>query len=293
MGAALASVRDRVDTADNGIMLEIFQNFECAMGGAAQSSPLVLIGPGIAAVLAGLFVWLGGLNLRKILVGIIAAAGGCVFGFVVIGRGPVPAAASAAAAALVAIALERVFITVLAAALAAAFGFAVLAGPYMENSGAANSASRDEVSAETSTFGDGEVMEELRAYAVDVGGRARQAGSEMPAQRWAVIAALAAICVVGGFTLWRLTAALCFSTLGTMLILFGMTLLLLFKGSSPVGYVSDRPSVYAGVSAAMVVFGTIEQLVLCRRPQAGPAKKKKNDKENEDTGTKTRGWRTT
>jgi len=293
VGTALASVRDRVDTADNGIMLEIFQNFEYAIGGAVQSNPLVLAGAGIAAVLAGLCVWLGGLRIRKILIGTTAAAGGCVLGVVVIDRGPVPAAALAAVAALVAIALEKVFITVLAAVLAGVFGFAVLAGPYMENSGASNSASRDEVSVETSSSGDGKVMAELRAYAVDVGGRARQAGSNMPPQRLVLVAALAAICVVGGFTLWRLTAALCFSALGTMLIFFGMMLLLLYKGSSPVGYLGERPLLYAGVFAGMTVFGTIEQLVLCRRPQAGPAKKKINDKENEDTGTKKRRWRAT
>jgi len=274
-------------------MLEIFQNFEYAIGGAAQSNPLVLAGAGVAAVLVGLCVWLGGLRIRIILVGTIAAAGGCILGVVVINRGPVAAAAVAAVAALVAIALERVFITVLAAALAGVLGFAVLAAPYMEDSAAAETASRHKVSVEASSRGDGEVMSELRAYAVDVGERAKQACSDMPLQRWALVAVLAAICVVGGFTLWRLTGALCFSALGTTLIFFGMTLLLLYKGSSLAGYVGERPLVYAGVFAGMIVFGTVEQLVLCRRPQAGPVRKKTDDKENEDTGTKKRRWRTT
>lgn len=292
MDAAPASVRDRVGTADNGVMLEIFQNFEYAIGGAVQSNPLVLAGLGTAAVLAGLCAWLGGLRIRTILIGTMAAAGGCVLGVVVIDRGPVPAAAVAAVAALIAIALEKVFITVLAAALAGVFGFAVLAAPYMENSGAAETASRREVSVEASP-GDGEVMAELKAYVVDVGERAGQAGSNMPPQRLILVAGLAAICVVGGFTLWRLTAAMCFSTLGTTLIFFGMTLLLLYKGSSPSGYLGEKPLLYAGVFAGMTLFGTVEQLVLCRRPQAVPAKKKIDDKENEDTGTKKKRWRTT
>jgi len=274
-------------------MVEIFQNFEYAIGGAVQSNPLVLAGLGIAAVLAGLCVWLGGLRIRIVVVGTIGAAGGFILGVVVIDRGPVAAAAAAGVAALAAIALEKVFIAVLAVALAGVFSFAVLASPYMEYSGTAESASRHKVSVEASS-GDGEVMEEFKAYAVDVGERARQAGSNMPPQRLILVAALTAICLVGGIFLWRLTAAMCFSTLGTTLIFFGMTLLLLYKGSSPSGCLSERPLLYAGVFAGMIVFGTVEQLVLCRRPQTGPPKKKTDDKENEDTGTEKKGrWRAT
>ncbi len=275
-------------------MLEIFQNFEYAMGGAAQSCPLVLTAVGIAVVLAGLCIWLGGLYIKKPLVGIIGGAGGFVLGAVVIDRGPVPVAALAAVAALVAIAFERVFITVMAAVLAVVVGFVVLAGPYMKNSGTLESTNRDEASARTSTFDRGEVVAELRAYAVDVAGSATYAGSNMPPQRWALVAAIAVICVVGGFFIWRLIAALCFSALGTMLIFFGMTLLLIYKGSSPAGHLNDRSMVYAGIFAGMIAFGTIEQLVLCRRPQTKPAQKKKiNDKEKEDTVPRKRGWRTT
>ena len=142
MDAGPSLVRDRVGTADNYVMVEIFQNFEYAIGGAVQSNPLVIAGLGIAAVLTGLCAWLGGLRIRIILIGAMAAAGGCVIGVVVIDRGPVPAAAVAAVAALAAIALEKVFVTVLAAALAGVFGFAVLAAPYMDNSGGAETAIR-------------------------------------------------------------------------------------------------------------------------------------------------------
>jgi hypothetical protein len=233
------------------------------------------------------------LYIKRLLVGIIGAAGGCVLGVVVINRGPVPVAALAAVTALVAIAFEKVVITIMAAVLAIVMAFAVLAGPYMKNAGT-ESARRDEASVQTSTYGFNDVIAELKAYAVDVAEKVRYAGSNMPPQRWALVASMAVIFVVGGFVVWHLTAALCFSTLGTMLIFFGMTLLLLYKGSSPVGLVNDRPIVYAGVFAGMIAFGTIEQMVLCRRPRTEPAKKKKiNDKEKEDTGTRKRNWRTT
>ncbi len=276
-------------------MLEIFQNFEYAMGGAAQSCPLVLAGVGIAVVLSGLCVWLGGLYIRKPLVGVIGAAGGFVLGVVVIDRGPMPVAALAAVAALVAIALEKVFITVLGATLAAVLSFAFLAGPYMRNSETSESVKRDGESAQTSTFGYSEVIAELRAFAVEVAGKARYAGSNMPFQRWALVVVMASICGVAGVTIWPLTAALSFSALGTMLIFFGMTLLLLYKGSSPAGQLNNEPMVYAGVFAGMVIFGTIEQMVLCRRPQTGQVEKKKTDdkEKKENAGIKKRGWRTT
>ena len=51
-------------------MLEIAQNFEQV---AAEFRPVVLIGPGLAAVWVGLFVWLGGLGVRRVLLAVVGA----------------------------------------------------------------------------------------------------------------------------------------------------------------------------------------------------------------------------
>ena len=62
-------------------MLELFQNFERA---AVRFMPVVLIGPGVVCIIAGLFVWLAGLRFRRVLVGVLGAAVGSILGFFVI-----------------------------------------------------------------------------------------------------------------------------------------------------------------------------------------------------------------
>jgi hypothetical protein len=273
-------------------MLEILQNFESTVGEAARLSPGVLIGPGAAAVVVGLFVWLGGLGLRKLFVAIAGAISGGILGFVLSG-GFAPTAASAVVAAVVARIFEKVFITVLGAALAASVGFAVLAGPCVESPQPVNAAEQTDLSAGNSMGQSNARMEELKAYAVDVGRKVKQAALRMPVHRWAIIALLALLSLVGGFTLWRLSAALCFSVLGTLLIFAGMILLLLYKGSEPVSRISGRPLFYAGVFTAMAVFGTFEQLLFCRAAKPQTARTEKAGTQKKGSRKKRRSRRAT
>jgi hypothetical protein len=286
-------------------MLEIFQNFEQM---AARLAPSVLIGSGAAAVLIGLVVWLGGLRLKKVLVAIVGAAGGGVLGFVVISPSVLAATISAAVAAVVAIIFERALIAMLAAALAGAFGFVFLVGPYIQSSQATDSAdpalelpAQDYATAEPAAPSVDGSIAQLKAYAVDVGGQMKQACSQMPLLRWAMmtvsaailVAVLAAISIAGRPALWRLTSALCFSVFGTILIFAGMIFLLSYKGAAPVSHIGGRPLIYAGVFAAMAAFGTFEQLLFCRRAKPESAKKGKAGKDKEATDRKQKGWRTT
>jgi hypothetical protein len=273
-------------------MLEILRNFESILREAAQVRPVIVIGPGVVAVAVGLFVWLGGLRLRKVLVAIAGAIAGGILGFVLIGRGVIPAGASAGVAALVAVLFERLSVAMLAAALAASIGFAVLVGPALDGSQAVNPANQDEISTQTIIVSGGESLTKLRAYAVDVGSEARRAAPQMPPYEWAIIVLLAIVFIVGGLIFWRLIPALCFSVLGTMLIFAGMILLLLYKGVEPVSYISSQPPVYGGVFAAMTAFGTVEQLVLCRGAKAQAGKKKGASREKEGPEEEQRSWRT-
>jgi hypothetical protein len=77
-------------------MVDILQSFEQACG---RLSPLVLIGPGIAALVIGLFVWLGGVGFRKWLLGIAGGLTGGLVGFFVFGLSPLLTAAFAGIAA--------------------------------------------------------------------------------------------------------------------------------------------------------------------------------------------------
>ncbi len=251
-------------------MLKILQDFESAISGTVRLSPVVLVGPGLVCVIAGLFIWLGGLGFRKLLVAVAGAITGGICGFFAIGQNIISAAFTAALAAALGMLFERIFITILTGVLAAVFAIVVLAGPYIENSQQETVKSYGEMSAQDSAHGIRESAEKMKVYIIDAGQKIKNACLQMPLYNWAMITVLILICIVVGFSLWQLASALCCSALGTTLIFTGMILLLLNKGSMPVSIISRRPSFYVTVFAAMMVFGTIEQLLLCKQAKASP-----------------------
>ncbi len=254
-------------------MLEILQDLESAIGGVVRLSPVVLVGPGLVCVIAGLFIWLGGLGFRKILVAVAGAITGGICGFLAIGQNIISAAFTAALAAALAMLFERIFITILTAALAAVFALVVLAGPYIENRQQATTVSLVEISSQDSAFSVRESAEKMKACIVNAGQKVKHACLQMPVYNWAIILVLISICIVAGFSLWQLASALCCSALGTVLIFAGMILLLLNKGSMPVSIISSRSSFYVAVFAAMMAFGTIEQFLLCKQRKKSPTVK--------------------
>lgn len=274
-------------------MLRILQDFETAIGGAVRLSPLILVGPGLAVVVVGLFIWLGGLGFRKLLVAVAGAICGGVFGFFAIGQNIVPAVFMAALLAAIAIVFERLFIAILTAALAAVFAFVVLAGPYVENSQQAALISPGEVSVQGPAISTRESAEKMKAYIINARQKIKRAGLQMPAYHWAIIIVLGLIFVVAGFSLWRLASALCCSVLGTTLIFAGMILLLLHKGAVPVSIICSKTSFYATVFIAMTAFGTCEQLLLCKRSKTRSAGKRQSGKNKQEPYRKKESWRTT
>jgi len=271
-------------------MLEIAQNFEQT---ATSFSPIVLIAPGLTAVIIGLFVWLGGLGLRKLLVVVVGAVGGGIFGFFVIGRNVMSAMISVGVGAVIAIIFERIFITILAAALAAAIGIAVLAGPYVGNAEGANPINRDKILANGPAITIHESIHILKVHTVFFTNEIKQACLQMPAYNWIIIAALVTIFIMGGFYFWRLTSALCCAILGTLLVFAGMILLLLYKGAEPISSISRRTLFYAAVFIAMIAFGTIEQLLLCPRLESKAIRRKEAKKDKQRRDETTPHWRTT
>lgn len=235
-------------------MFELAQNLEQAATGL---SPIVSVLLGLAAVIAGLFVWLGGLGFRKILVAVVGAVGGGSCAFLMHGRDIMPIAIAAAIGVVVALIFERLFITIMTAGLAALFSFAILAGLY------------------NTDFSEG----------------LKRACLQMPVYSWVIIAALAVIFIVAGFYLWRLTSALCCAVLGTMLVFAGMILLLLYKGAAPVSYISGRGLFFAAVFGAMTAFGTIEQLLFCRLPEKRLTAKKRAGSSENRPDKASLGWR--
>ena len=267
-------------------MLEIFQDFEQV---AARFAPLVLVAPGLAAIIVGLFIWLGGLGFRRLLVALMGAISGGICGFLLSSRNIISVTISAGLAALIAIIFERLFITILLAALTAAFGFAILLGPYIQ---AAKPVNPNKTTNQGTAFTTGQSVEIVKAYAIDFTGRTKQACSQMPAYNWAIIAVLAVIVTVAGFWLWRLASALCCASLGALLIFVGMILLLLCKGSAPITKIADRTSFYAAIFIAMIAFGTLEQLLLCRREERKVRGEKRANRDKQGTEQTIQSWRT-
>jgi uncharacterized membrane protein len=65
----------------------------------------------------------------------------------------------------------------------------------------------------------------------------------------------------------QLLAAFIFSLCGTIIVLVGMILLLIYKGAEPINAISRRPTFYIAFFAAMTLFGTIVQTLFCKRPK--------------------------
>jgi len=273
-------------------MLEVLQDFESAISGSVRLSPLVLVGPGLAAVIVGLFIWLGGLGFRKLLVAVAGAISGCVFGFVAIGQNIVSATFAAVLTAALAMVFERLFIAILTAALAAAFAFVVLAGPHIEYAQKAATVRPGENSAQGQAISIRESAKIMKAYIIDAGQTIKHAGLQMSMHYWAIIMVLALIFIVAGVCLWHLAMALCCSVLGTILIFAGMILLLLHKGAVPVSIICSKSSYYATAFIAMIAFGTIEQLLLCKHPKTHSARRRRIGKNKEESGRTKERWRT-
>jgi len=256
-------------------MLEIFQNFEQITG---RFIPLVVIISGVVFLLLGLCMWLGGLALRK---GFIAIAGllcGCIVGLFVVGRNLFSASLTGALAMLSALILEKLLVVLLAATLAATIAFSIAAEPYFEQ--AEVTEVQNETSEQTPITEYKDIIYELKTFGLDSGRKIMQAGTQIPIHIWPIIASPALIVLICGVFLWRFTSALFFSVAGTMIAFFGMILILIYKGTEPVGYVSGKPIIVAAVFLVTAVFGTIVQLLFSKKSKKEKITKIKPDRKN-------------
>jgi hypothetical protein len=267
-------------------MIEVLKSFEQV---ADRLNPLVLVVPGLVMVIAGLVVWLGGLGLRRILCAVLGAAVGGVAALLLIGRSGLIAGAAALVAAGAAAVFQRVFIALLLSLLSLAAAFVVLARPGLAefkgglvgDEGVAQSDQR--LTAHDS-------LQIVRAYSLDVVDGVRFAARGLTAARWAILAAVAAGMLTLGILFRSAAGAVAFAALGTALIFAGLVLLLVYKGSEPVGRVAGMPAFYGLVFAGMAAFGTLEQLALCRRAERRRSKGKSSKREPDNADGK-RSWR--
>ncbi len=239
-------------------MLEVLQNFERAAG---QFKPIVLIAPGMAAVILGLFVWLGGMGLRKLVLAIVGIVIGGTLGYFVVGGNAISAAVLAAVMGLLAVTVQRVFMAVVLAGLTLFVGLFIFANVYGEI-GEDQTSIADAVVERIPVATIQESLEKLQEFGADVVSAMGSGASNVPVGWWVVLAAeVIGIIIVGSF-LRKPAAAMCCAMLGTMLLFVGMGLLLVHKGSAPFSRMVGDGKFYGTIFASMTLFGTIVQLVL-------------------------------
>ena len=70
-----------------------------------------------------------------------------------------------------------------------------------------------------------------------------------------------------------------------------MILLLSYKGAEPISYINRNLSFYGTVFTAMVAFGAIEQLLLCRFAKGKAKRAEKANKSEQKSKKESSSWR--
>jgi len=269
-------------------MIEVLQNLESQAG---RFSPVMLLAPGFAAVSVGLFIWLGGLGLRRYLLAVAGAIGGAIVGFFVVGRNITSSAASAIGATVIftffAIVFQRFFVAMLSLILAVFIALVVLVR--LQAGGTPMAAATEGSGRVHVTLSVEESGALMKAYGVELGARAKKIISEMSNWNWVILLMVAVAAFGSAYSAWHVASALACATFGTMLIFSGMSLLLMYKGTAPINAIFRRPLFYGIVFSAMLVFGAVEQLVLCKHKDG---KSKHPAKHISDPRVADQNWRT-
>jgi hypothetical protein len=263
-------------------VVEILKSFEQVAG---RFGPWVLLTPGLAAVVLGLVAWLAGVRLQRIVLAVFGAAVGALVSFLVGGPNPPVVVVAAGGGAALGALLPRVFLAVLLAVFGVAIAFTVLAGTHLQEQQGTLCGAQDTGKVETYTVG--QSLDVVRAYSIDVADCTKAAARKLVPVNWAILAAVASGLLVLGLLFIRPAGALTCSLLGTALVFTGLILLLIFKGTEPIGRVQQQGAYYGLVLVGMAAFGTLEQLVLCR-PAKGGAEGKASHSQN---GGSKHAWR--
>ena len=283
MGGEYAPVRADVG---NGFMVETLKSFEEV---ASRFNPLVLIVPGLVMVALGLFVWLGGLGLRRALFAVIGAMAGGTAALLIADQNAVIAGASAVVTACVAAAFQRLFTALLLSLLSLAIAFLIVARPSLLEYRGTLIANQGDLGRNDQKLTVHDSLNVIRSYSLDVVDSVRYAARKLMPIHWAVVAAAAAGLLTLGVLFRHLAGAMSCAILGAALTFAGLTLLLIFKGSSPIRRMETVPLFYGLVFAGMAAFGTVEQFLLYRGTDDKP--KAKSGKSSSGNGESKRSWR--
>ncbi len=266
-------------------MVEILKSFEQV---ATRLRPAILVLPGLSAAALGLFIWLGGLGFRRLLLAVIGGLVGAGVAFCITAAYPAALFLLGLLGAFLAVVFQRFFTAALLGLLAGIATFGVVAWPHLRPAqgmlaGQLNTteASRPLTSAES--------VEVVHLYLLDLTDAVKRAARQLIASRWAVVAAAVLVFLLIGLMFRHLGGALVCANLGTTLIFVGLVALLMFKGSGPIVRIEARAAFFGLTFAAMVAFGTLEQWVLLRR--ADTRQQAAGEKSRPRKGEGKRSWR--
>ncbi|UCD50364.1 MAG: hypothetical protein JSW27_22910 [Phycisphaerales bacterium] len=266
-------------------MVEILKSFEQV---AVRLSPIVLVLPGLASAALGLFIWLGGLGFRLLLLALMGALTGAFCSLWIVGQNPAAMVLLGLLGTAVAVVFQRFFTAALLGGLVGIAVFLMVAWPslaVLEKT----LVGRPEAEDSTAALSVEESLDMIRVYTLDVTDAIERGGTQLEASRWAVVAATVLTLLLVGLLFRHAGAALTCAILGTEMIFAGLILLLLFKGSRPVARIEARAPFFGLVFVAMVVFGTLEQWILCRRADRRAQGETKKSRSRKEQGK--RSWR--
>jgi hypothetical protein len=267
-------------------MLEILKNFE-QIAGRLNSAMLVL--PGVLLVGLGLVTWLGGLGFRRPVLGLVGVFLG---GGIVLAITPAHAPLAVLAAfltGLIGLLFQRLFAAVLLGMLTFAVAFTIAAWPGLQ-AGHGSSLATTDVGRSEGKLTIAESRDVIRTTLLDMADRIRSAARTLRPLHWAIATAAGAGLVALGVLFHRFGAAVACAVLGTAMIVAGLVVLIMQKGSTPVARMESRAAFYGLVFAGMAAFGTLEQLVLCGRVEQKQQARRKSKKASRKKDSK-EGWR--
>ena len=90
---------------------------------------------------------------------------------------------------------------------------------------------------------------------------------------------------------YNIILAILTAAAGAVLVLLGMISLLSLKGAKPLSHVSSHQSLYLSIILAMIVFGTFEQLIFCRKKYKVALKKKRSEPVIQVKAAEKNSWR--
>ena len=261
-------------------MAQALQNIEIS---ALHFASQLLVPGGIAVVLVGLCIWLGGLRWIKFLAAGLGAMAGLIGACIFTDGSAMPIIAAALIAGGLGCFMNKPAIIFFGAALAAVGALVILTMPAIAAAGDLKPPAhlmpygeygqRKMLTVPESVV---ELKVELLFWTETIASSVKRSSVAAPA-----IACVAAVIVIGtGCAMPRFVAAITCASFGVVLIFAGMILILLYKGARPLTGMYQMPTFFGLVVVAMMAFGTLVQLLLC------PGRTKKPQGESQTSGGK-------